>query len=349
MNVVMLRPAAGGEPRFVEVQGTAEGMAFTRGELDELLALAELGLAEIADLQAEMVVGAARRAAPVTRPTRDAQLVCCLGQPGQGGRDRGDPRRRRRPAAAAGRRARRRRGRRHAGGQRPAEGGGASSQATGLAGGRRRHRARGRRARRRARACCIGPLRRASDATYADNRAKLLAALDGCRPDRRGAVPHRRDGRAGPTGASWASRASARARSRRPSGASGGFGYDPRVRAGRRRRPHVRRDDRGREARRCRTAAGRSGRCWPRSAATRLTATSTTKPRWSLPGTSKSSTAVGTTPGVDEGVVEADERRRGPTSVGHERREARGRATRGTSRQAAAQQVGGTAGASSWR
>ena len=55
MNVVMLRPVAGGEPRFVEVQGTAEGMAFTRGELDQLLALAELGLTEIADLQAEMV------------------------------------------------------------------------------------------------------------------------------------------------------------------------------------------------------------------------------------------------------------------------------------------------------
>ena len=55
MNVVMLRPVAGGEPRFVEVQGTAEGMAFTRGELDELLALAELGLTELTDLQAEMV------------------------------------------------------------------------------------------------------------------------------------------------------------------------------------------------------------------------------------------------------------------------------------------------------
>ncbi len=55
MNVVMLRPVAGGEPRFVEVQGTAEGMAFTRGELDELLALAEAGLTQIADLQAEMV------------------------------------------------------------------------------------------------------------------------------------------------------------------------------------------------------------------------------------------------------------------------------------------------------
>jgi ribonuclease PH len=55
MNVVMLRPVAGGEARFVEVQGTAEGMAFTRTELDQLLALAEVGLGEIVDLQAEMV------------------------------------------------------------------------------------------------------------------------------------------------------------------------------------------------------------------------------------------------------------------------------------------------------
>jgi ribonuclease PH len=55
MNVVMLRPVIGGEPRFVEVQGTAEGMAFTRNELDQLLVLAELGIIEITDLQAEMV------------------------------------------------------------------------------------------------------------------------------------------------------------------------------------------------------------------------------------------------------------------------------------------------------
>src|SRR5215213_1531801 len=54
MNVVMLRPVAGGEPRFVEVQGTAEGMAFTRGELDQLLTLAEVGLLELTDLQAEL-------------------------------------------------------------------------------------------------------------------------------------------------------------------------------------------------------------------------------------------------------------------------------------------------------
>ena len=55
MNVVMLTPNSGGDARFVEVQGTAEGMAFSRGELDSLLALAEGGLAEITALQREMV------------------------------------------------------------------------------------------------------------------------------------------------------------------------------------------------------------------------------------------------------------------------------------------------------
>jgi ribonuclease PH len=55
MNVVMLRPIDGGLPRFVEVQGTAEGQAFTRQELDALLELAELGVTEITDLQSEMV------------------------------------------------------------------------------------------------------------------------------------------------------------------------------------------------------------------------------------------------------------------------------------------------------
>ncbi len=42
MNVVMT-----GAGRFVEVQGTAEGMAFTRGELDSLLGLAEAGIKEL--------------------------------------------------------------------------------------------------------------------------------------------------------------------------------------------------------------------------------------------------------------------------------------------------------------
>jgi ribonuclease PH len=55
MNVVMLTPVAGGEPRFVEVQGTAEGKAFSKSELDDLLSLAEHGIAEILDAQAKVL------------------------------------------------------------------------------------------------------------------------------------------------------------------------------------------------------------------------------------------------------------------------------------------------------
>jgi ribonuclease PH len=54
MNVVMIAKD-GGEPKFVEVQGTAEGAAFSRSELDSLLELATRGLGEIMALQAEMV------------------------------------------------------------------------------------------------------------------------------------------------------------------------------------------------------------------------------------------------------------------------------------------------------
>ncbi len=50
MNVVMTS-----EGRFVEVQGTAEGQAFTRGELDQMLALAEKGIGDLMALQEEMV------------------------------------------------------------------------------------------------------------------------------------------------------------------------------------------------------------------------------------------------------------------------------------------------------
>ncbi len=46
MNVVMT-----GAGNFVEVQGTAEGAAFTRLEMNELLALAEQGIAELGRLQ----------------------------------------------------------------------------------------------------------------------------------------------------------------------------------------------------------------------------------------------------------------------------------------------------------
>jgi ribonuclease PH len=58
MNVVMT-----GDGRFVEVQGTAEGVAFTRSELDALLGLAEAGITEIVAAQLEMVAEA-----PALRP-----------------------------------------------------------------------------------------------------------------------------------------------------------------------------------------------------------------------------------------------------------------------------------------
>jgi ribonuclease PH len=51
MNVVMLQPVSGGEASFVEVQGTAEGKAFTRDELDDLLGLAAHGLGQIFTVQ----------------------------------------------------------------------------------------------------------------------------------------------------------------------------------------------------------------------------------------------------------------------------------------------------------
>ncbi|MEY2451890.1 MAG: ribonuclease [Acidimicrobiaceae bacterium] len=49
MNVVMT-----GAGRFIEVQGTAEGLPFTRSELDTLLDLGVKGITEIVELQNEM-------------------------------------------------------------------------------------------------------------------------------------------------------------------------------------------------------------------------------------------------------------------------------------------------------
>ena len=46
MNVVMT-----GAGHFIEVQGTAEGAAFTRAEMDSLLALAEKGIGELVSMQ----------------------------------------------------------------------------------------------------------------------------------------------------------------------------------------------------------------------------------------------------------------------------------------------------------
>jgi ribonuclease PH len=59
MNVVMT-----GAGRFIEVQGTAEGLPFSRNELDELLALADKGIGELFALQRELLAEP-----PARRPT----------------------------------------------------------------------------------------------------------------------------------------------------------------------------------------------------------------------------------------------------------------------------------------
>ncbi len=58
MNVVMTSSG-----RFVEVQGTAEGLPFTRSELDELLAIAEGGIRQLHRLEEEVL-----SAEPAPRP-----------------------------------------------------------------------------------------------------------------------------------------------------------------------------------------------------------------------------------------------------------------------------------------
>lgn len=60
MNVVMTSSG-----RFVEVQGTAEGLPFTKSELDDLLSLAEHGIAGILDAQASLLA-----TPPPARPPR---------------------------------------------------------------------------------------------------------------------------------------------------------------------------------------------------------------------------------------------------------------------------------------
>ena len=51
MNVVMT-----GAGHFVEVQGTAEGAAFSRAEMDQLLTLAELGITQLMALQQQALL-----------------------------------------------------------------------------------------------------------------------------------------------------------------------------------------------------------------------------------------------------------------------------------------------------
>jgi ribonuclease PH len=59
MNVVMT-----GSGRFIEIQGTAEGMPYTRTELDELLALAQLGIDELIRQQAAALSATSADAVP---------------------------------------------------------------------------------------------------------------------------------------------------------------------------------------------------------------------------------------------------------------------------------------------
>jgi ribonuclease PH len=56
MNVVMNEAG-----RFIEVQGTAEGHAFTRDEFQALIELADLGVREIVAVQNDAIAGLARR------------------------------------------------------------------------------------------------------------------------------------------------------------------------------------------------------------------------------------------------------------------------------------------------
>ena len=51
MNVVMT-----GAGHFVEVQGTAEGAAFSRAEMDRLLQLADKGIGELIELQRQSLL-----------------------------------------------------------------------------------------------------------------------------------------------------------------------------------------------------------------------------------------------------------------------------------------------------
>jgi ribonuclease PH len=59
MNVVMTESG-----RFLEVQGTAEGVSFSRDELDQMLGLAESGITELMELQKLLLVDP-----PEPRPT----------------------------------------------------------------------------------------------------------------------------------------------------------------------------------------------------------------------------------------------------------------------------------------
>ena len=180
MNVVMT-----GAGRFVEVQGTAEGAPFSRSELDDLLGLAEAGIAEIFALQRELL------ADPPTAPTVTAPAVKLVLATANPDKARRDPRRARATPAST-----------SSSSPRPADVPEVDETGDDARGERA---AQGGRAVRGDRACPRSPTTPASrstrsaarpgvhsarfageDATYADNVEKLLRrARATCRPPRR--------------------------------------------------------------------------------------------------------------------------------------------------------------------
>ena len=97
MNVVMT-----GDGKFVEVQGTAEGAAFDRAELDALLALGEKGCADLTRLQEEALPLVTREGLPrLAQPQEDRGDGA--DPPRAPPRDRGRRHRRRRRLRRAGR------------------------------------------------------------------------------------------------------------------------------------------------------------------------------------------------------------------------------------------------------
>ena len=234
MNVVMTSTG-----RFIEVQGTAEGLPFSRSELDDLLGLAEHGIAEILDCQAEVVDDAAARSRLVrlvlatANPDKAREIAALLD-----GLRAACPARRRCPTS----RRRARRSRRTRCSRRVAV-----CDATGEAGGRRRHRPRGRRARRRARAC-TPPATPGQRATYDDNVAKLLAALDGVPRDARRARFRTVAAACFPDGREVVAEGAVDGAITDERRGERRLRLRPRLRPRRRRRPHLRGDDPRREA-----------------------------------------------------------------------------------------------------
>ena len=212
-------------------------------ELDDLLGLAEHGIAQIFELQRELLAEP-----PAPAPRRDVEHARALRprdrEPGQGRRDRRGAARRRCAGGAV--------TPRPAGVPDVDETGAtleenarlkavALCEATGHAGDRRRHRPRGRRARWRT-GRVLGPVRRARRDVRRQRRPSARPARPASERAAHGAVRDRRRSRAGPT--VGRSRRSARSKgpiAEAPRGDSG-FGYDPVFVPTERRRPDVRRD-----------------------------------------------------------------------------------------------------------